>query len=235
MAGLLDFTWLHFDVDFSSFTLEDLDHPLLNEIYCIYWDVILVFTTAFFILMLYTIIKKSSKEMGGYKWYLVHQLCWSYAFDLYMGLWKPIPLWPFHLGYSGGIFSQLPSRFSIVPLLAVTFFAVGMGFGIFVALIHRYVQGRFFIWRTRGIREWVGTGWFPESSCFLKGWVRLAGTHFFHLDKKMNLKNIFFSLAILKVFRIVRTTLASLFHLHFWIPGTPSRVVFPPVLFFNWF
>ena len=136
-----DFSWIHLSVNYSSFTLEDLDHPIVNQIYFRFWEVTLIFTTAFFILMLYTIIKKSSPEMGGYKWYLVHQLCWSYAFDLYMGLWKPIPLWPFYLAYSGGIFNQISSKYSILPLVALAFVAIGMGFGVSIALIHRYVQG----------------------------------------------------------------------------------------------
>ena len=165
----LHVSWLQLDVNYSAFTLEDLDHPLLNRIYCIYWDVILVLTTAFFVLMLYTIIKKSSPEMGGYKWYLVHQLCWSYIFDLYMGLWKPIPLWPFHLGYSAGIFSQLSSNFSFVPFAAVTFFAAGMGFGIFIAVLHRYVHGMCLF--SRGIEGWVRT---KSSFLFPKEWIRLS-------------------------------------------------------------
>ena len=126
----------------SSLTIEDLDHPRLILIYSIYWDVTLFFTTVFFILMLYTIIKKSSPEMGGYKWYLVHQLCWSYAFDFYMSLWKPIPLWPFYIGYSGGILNQLHVDPPIWFLVILFFLSVWMGLGIGIALVHRYVQGK---------------------------------------------------------------------------------------------
>uniref|UniRef100_A0A7E4W953 Serpentine Receptor, class H n=1 Tax=Panagrellus redivivus TaxID=6233 RepID=A0A7E4W953_PANRE len=76
-----------------------------------------------------------------YKWYLVHQLSWSYIFDLYLGLWKPVPFWPFYIGYSAGIFSNSKDNLAKVQLLIVVVIAVGMGFSVYVSVLHRYVQG----------------------------------------------------------------------------------------------
>uniref|UniRef100_A0A914PN70 Serpentine Receptor, class H n=1 Tax=Panagrolaimus davidi TaxID=227884 RepID=A0A914PN70_9BILA len=78
--------------------------------------------------------------MGEYRWYLCHQLFWSYAFDLFLSLWKPIPLWPFYLGYSGGILNGIPSKFSSLPLIVMFVLSTGMGFSIGISLFHRYVQ-----------------------------------------------------------------------------------------------
>uniref|UniRef100_A0A7E5A230 G_PROTEIN_RECEP_F1_2 domain-containing protein n=1 Tax=Panagrellus redivivus TaxID=6233 RepID=A0A7E5A230_PANRE len=78
--------------------------------------------------------------MSDYKWYLVHQLTWSYLFDLYMGLWKPVPLWPFYLGYSAGIFANVVGNYTTIQLLIACFFAIGMGFSVFISIMHRAMQ-----------------------------------------------------------------------------------------------
>ena len=125
--------------NYSVFTIDDLYHPNLVQIYSIYWDVSLFFTTIFFIFMLYTIMKKSSVEMKGYRIYLIHQLTWSFLFDLHIGGWKPVPLWPFYLGYSVGWYSNIPKEFSLLPFIGMCFFSVGMGFSIYISTVHRYV------------------------------------------------------------------------------------------------
>ena len=129
-----------FVTNYSAFSAEDLYHPTLVQIYSIYWDVSLCITTVFLIFMLYTIIKKSSTEMKGYRIYLIHQLIWSYLFGLHLGAWKPVPLWPFYLGYSVGLYSWIPKEYSLLPLIGVTFFSVGMGFSIYISVLHRYAQ-----------------------------------------------------------------------------------------------
>uniref|UniRef100_A0A7E4ZXU2 Serpentine Receptor, class H n=1 Tax=Panagrellus redivivus TaxID=6233 RepID=A0A7E4ZXU2_PANRE len=92
--------------------------------------------------MLYVIVTKSSKEMSDYKWYLIHQLTWAYLFDVYLGLWKPVPLWPFYVGYSVGVFGgSVGTNFTVIlqlSLLVVN--AIGMGFSIYISVLHRYMQ-----------------------------------------------------------------------------------------------
>lgn len=129
-----------FSINYSALTLDDLHHPTLVRIYSIYWDISLLISTIFFIFVLYTILKKSSTEMKEYAYYLIHQLTWSFLFNLHLGLWKPVPLWPFYLGYSVGLYSSIPSTLSMLPLIGVTFFSVGMGFSIYISVLHRYVQ-----------------------------------------------------------------------------------------------
>ncbi|KAE9547447.1 hypothetical protein FO519_009341, partial [Halicephalobus sp. NKZ332] len=126
--------------NYSALTIDDLYHPTLVYIYSVYWDVSLVITTLFFIFVLYTILKKSPKEMIGYQIYLIHQLTWSFLFDLYFGLWKPVPLWPFYLGYSVGWYSNVPKELSLLPLIGITFLSVGMGFSIYISAFHRYMH-----------------------------------------------------------------------------------------------
>uniref|UniRef100_A0A7E4WC72 G_PROTEIN_RECEP_F1_2 domain-containing protein n=1 Tax=Panagrellus redivivus TaxID=6233 RepID=A0A7E4WC72_PANRE len=78
--------------------------------------------------------------MSDYKWYLVHQLSWSYLFDVCIGLWKPVVLWPFYIGYSAGIFTNTVNSSVTVLLLIVVVLAIGMGFSVFISLLHRYMQ-----------------------------------------------------------------------------------------------
>uniref|UniRef100_A0A7E4WB26 Serpentine Receptor, class T n=1 Tax=Panagrellus redivivus TaxID=6233 RepID=A0A7E4WB26_PANRE len=128
-------------VDYSAITFDDLENPLLVAVYSVYWDVSLVLTTTFFCFMLYMMVTKSSREMSDYKWYLIHQLTWSYLFDLYLGLWKPVPLWPFFINYSVGIFSKTTNNNMVTQLLILIVLAVGMGFSVYLSLLHRYMQG----------------------------------------------------------------------------------------------
>ncbi|KAE9549546.1 hypothetical protein FO519_007246 [Halicephalobus sp. NKZ332] len=115
--------------NYSALTVDDLYHPTLVYIYSIYWDVSLCVSTIFFFFMLYTILKKSPKEMKEY------------------GGWKPVPLWPFYLGYSVGWYSNIPRELVMLPLVGVTFFSVGMGFSIYISVLHRYVQASpFSLW-----------------------------------------------------------------------------------------
>uniref|UniRef100_A0A7E4ZQ65 Serpentine Receptor, class T n=1 Tax=Panagrellus redivivus TaxID=6233 RepID=A0A7E4ZQ65_PANRE len=127
-------------INYSALTLDDLEHPRLVSIYSIYWEVSLIVTTIFFAFMLYMIITKSSKEMSGYKWFLVHQLTWSYVFDVYLGLWKPVPFWPFYLAYSAGVFSDISDKYVPIQLLILVVNAIGMGFAIYISGMHRYMQ-----------------------------------------------------------------------------------------------
>uniref|UniRef100_A0A7E4VCP9 Serpentine Receptor, class H n=1 Tax=Panagrellus redivivus TaxID=6233 RepID=A0A7E4VCP9_PANRE len=127
-------------VNYSAITFDDLDHPRLVAIYSLYWEISIVFSTGLFCFMLHMIITKSSKEMSDYKWYLVHQLTWSYIFDVYLGLWKPVPLWPFYIGYSAGIFSNVTANLVTLQLVILMLIIVGMGLSIYASVVHRYVQ-----------------------------------------------------------------------------------------------
>ena len=95
----------------SEVLFEDLYNPKLIKIYEIFWTLSFSYTSVYFVFIIYVIVKKSSREMGAYKWYLVHQMCWIFLFDLHMYVWKPIPLWPFYLIYSGGFWKNVPSKF----------------------------------------------------------------------------------------------------------------------------
>uniref|UniRef100_A0A7E4UPD9 Serpentine Receptor, class H n=1 Tax=Panagrellus redivivus TaxID=6233 RepID=A0A7E4UPD9_PANRE len=79
--------------------------------------------------------------MGIYKWYLAHQLTWSYLFDVYVGLLKVVPFWPFYLGYSAGIHANLKSNdAAVIQLIPLAFLSVGMGFSIYISVLYRYMQ-----------------------------------------------------------------------------------------------
>ena len=94
----------------SEISFENFHNPRLVRFYKIFWETSLVYTTISFLLMLFLVVRKSSHEMGAYKWYLVHQLFWSFIFDLHLSTWKPVTLWPFFLAYSAGWWSNITGK-----------------------------------------------------------------------------------------------------------------------------
>ena len=126
-------------VNFSIFTIDDFYHPNLFYFYRIFWEISLIITTIFFVFMLYVILK-NSKEIGEYKYFMIHQLVWSYLFDVLLGTWKPITLWPFYIGFGIGWFRSWRGIWALVPFYAVVATAVGMGVSIFMSFLHRYIN-----------------------------------------------------------------------------------------------
>ena len=125
-------------VNFSIFSIEDFYHPHLFFVYKIFWEVSLIITTVFFVFTLYMILK-NSKEIGEYKYFMIHQLVWSYLFDLILGIWQPIPLWPFYIGFGIGWFRFWKGIWAILPFYAIMITSIGMGVSIYMSLFHRYV------------------------------------------------------------------------------------------------
>ncbi|KAE9550151.1 hypothetical protein FO519_006638 [Halicephalobus sp. NKZ332] len=122
------------------FTLEDFHNPLLVKIYAGFVDFCGTLTVIGFLLLMYMVIKKSSPDMEEYRYYIIHQLCWSLIFNIHLVLWKPVPLWPFYFGYSAGPYSFLPEKYKYFPIIFLGFIAVGMGFSIYLSTMHRYVN-----------------------------------------------------------------------------------------------
>ena len=129
---------VHSIVNFSVFVVEDFYHPTLFHLYRIFWEVSLIITTVLFLFMLY-IVLKNSKEIGGYKYFIINQLVWSYLFDMILGTWKPAVLWPFYLIYGLGNFRYWRGVWAFAPLFMVAFAAAGMGVSIFMSLFHRSI------------------------------------------------------------------------------------------------
>ena len=125
-------------VNFSVFSKDDFHYPTLHFIYKIFWEVSLVVTTIFFVFMLYVILR-NSKEIGEYKYFMINQLVWSYLFDILLGTWKPVPLWPFYMGFGVGWFRSWKGPWAIIPFYAIVIISIGMGVSIFMSFIHRYV------------------------------------------------------------------------------------------------
>ncbi|KAE9550898.1 hypothetical protein FO519_005901 [Halicephalobus sp. NKZ332] len=88
--------------------------------------------------MLYVVLK-NSKEIGEYKYFIVNQLVWSYLFDVLLGIWKPVPLWPFYMGFGIGFFRSWKGIWAVLPFYATITVGIGMGVSIFMSFIHRYI------------------------------------------------------------------------------------------------
>uniref|UniRef100_A0A1I7S4R1 Serpentine Receptor, class H n=1 Tax=Bursaphelenchus xylophilus TaxID=6326 RepID=A0A1I7S4R1_BURXY len=78
--------------------------------------------------------------MGIYKHYLLNEIFWNYAFDLFLCIWTPIELFPLQCSYSAGIFRRTSVGFQQFAVIAASFFAVGKVFALFIAIAYRYSQ-----------------------------------------------------------------------------------------------
>ncbi|KAE9546885.1 hypothetical protein FO519_009902 [Halicephalobus sp. NKZ332] len=125
-------------VNFSAFSVEDFYHPTLLFIYRIFWEVFLIITTVFFVFILYVILK-NSKDIGEYKYFMINQLVWSYLFNLLASAWKPVPLWPFYMGFGAGWFRSWKGIWAVLPFYTEIAIGVGMGVSIFMSAMHRYI------------------------------------------------------------------------------------------------
>ena len=150
----------------SEILFEDLYDPRLIYFYQVFWTLSFSYTSVYFAFIIYVIVKKSSREMGAYKWYLVHQMCWIFLFDLHMSMWKPVTLWPFYMVYSVGFWRNVPSKYfenaiflqmeihfqllsgelSFIPVIILVAICCGMGFSLYISTIHRYIQITPFSW-----------------------------------------------------------------------------------------
>ena len=125
-------------VNFSVFSVEDFYHPNLFHFYKIFWEVSLIIMTIFFIFTLYMILK-SSKEIEEYKYFIINQLVWSYLFNLVLGMWQPVTLWPFYMGFGIGWFRYWNGIWAIIPFYTVVVLGIGVGVSFFISVIHWHI------------------------------------------------------------------------------------------------
>src|SRR3569623_1205962 len=87
----------------DSLALDNVYHPELVQ-FCSYFHYV-AFACATLITLLgcYIIIKKSTSHMGNYKYMLLVQTFWFYAFNVIYFLAQPIILFPYFMAYSAGV------------------------------------------------------------------------------------------------------------------------------------
>jgi hypothetical protein len=119
-------------------------NSLLLTFYFVIIDIFFVLSTVLFVVVVYCVLKKS-KTMGSYKYYMLYTTISSYAFDIVVGIWKPIPLFPIPALASEQFFRDYGSIAGYilftVCLVAVTHYTLALA----MAVTYRYAQvgGRF--------------------------------------------------------------------------------------------
>lgn len=91
-------------------------------------------------LMVYLILMKS-KRLGKYKWYMLNNITWCYAYDLQITLMKPSFLMPFIGGYSQAPF-PVDWRLAWSMIELGVFLRVNMDLSVVLSLLYRYAQVR---------------------------------------------------------------------------------------------
>jgi hypothetical protein len=121
----------------ENMTIDMLYHPELAPIYHGYQICIFSISSLTFILSIYTILKKSTENMGIYKILLFNQIIWSYLLDLSFFIWQPMFMFPFFLVYSIGL-AKLFQAYGPVIMYCVTDFCMkGLLNSIFLSFAFR--------------------------------------------------------------------------------------------------
>lgn len=150
----------------------NFDYPLdifydqkMVDFYCFYEDLVFYVNTVLFSLLVYVNLTQSS-SMPLYRWYILNSTIWSYAAQIVTHFWKAVPLFPYFIGYSAGIFGPiLGFKSGFVFLMVFGCLAINTISSIFACFIMRYYaavspgdQGR--IYRVNSIRFQYVSWWF---------------------------------------------------------------------------
>lgn len=85
-----------------NITLEDIYNQSTTSFYLIILDILLVINIAWVCPTIYIVIWKADKEIGVIRWYFCLNFITGLLFDLIVGIFKPVPLFPFYIGYLAG-------------------------------------------------------------------------------------------------------------------------------------
>lgn len=89
-------------MDASKLTVKDIFDENFLRLFSIFANISMVLIFPFFILMIYTVLKKSTKEMTKYRWYLLNCIIWDFLLELIIGLFHPIPIAPLQIMFLNG-------------------------------------------------------------------------------------------------------------------------------------
>jgi hypothetical protein len=85
-----------------NITLEDIYNQSTTSFYLIILDILLVINIAWVCPAIYIVIWKANKEIGVIRWYFCLNFITGLLVDLIIGIFKPVPLFPFYIGYLAG-------------------------------------------------------------------------------------------------------------------------------------
>lgn len=76
-----------------------------------------------------------------YKWFLLHEITWSYLFDISFCLWVAVPLFPYQCVFSAGVILRQTNPYLMQHVVKfVIACGVGKGYALFIAFLHRNIQ-----------------------------------------------------------------------------------------------
>ena len=122
-----------------SSNITNYENPLIVTLYSIVLDISFVLSTPLFLLMIYLVLNKS-KGIGNYKFYMLYTFISSYAYDLILMLWKPVPMFPTPVIMSEGILKNSGSVAAHIHLTFYSITVVHFTMGLAQAIVYRYAQ-----------------------------------------------------------------------------------------------
>jgi hypothetical protein len=98
----------------NSLALEEIYHPTLVHIcsYIHYFALSLATIVTF--IGSYIILTQSTHQMGQYKYIMLAQTFWFYAFDIAYVITQPTVIFPHLLVYSGGLLKSAPPEVFVI-------------------------------------------------------------------------------------------------------------------------
>lgn len=122
-----------------TLTWDMLYHPTLLSIYKYLHDITFILSTQLSILAMFIILKKSTEQMGFYKWILFNSLIWNYLFELIYFLYRPVFLLPSMTFYSNGVANNTSPNYFVWWLSGFLVAIYGSMHSFGVAYLYRIV------------------------------------------------------------------------------------------------
>ena len=122
-----------------SSNITNYESSFIVTLYSIVLDISFVLSTPLFLLMIYLVLKKS-KGIGNYKFYMLYTFITSYAYDLILMLWKPVPMFPTPVIMSEGILKNSGSVAAHIHFTLYIVIFVHFAMGLSQAIVYRYAQ-----------------------------------------------------------------------------------------------
>lgn len=112
--------------------------PIMARVSEIVIDISFALSSLLFPVMLWLIFRHS-RTLGKYRWYMLANVLFCYAFDVWLTLSKPVFLGPLLGWYLQG-FVQANSFTSCVMFSVLVYLMNAMDFSIFCSLFYRWAQ-----------------------------------------------------------------------------------------------
>ncbi|KAI1709401.1 serpentine type 7TM GPCR chemoreceptor sri domain-containing protein [Ditylenchus destructor] len=144
---------------------SDFLNQTVNRISGYIIDVTFAISTVLAPILLFLILRKSGK-IGKYRWYLVNDVIWCYAFDLTITVYKPVALGPMLALYSEGPFT-FNSNIALSLHYMLCTCVIHMGLALVMSIMYRFCQPRAAPKTPHMVKPIPKLVWVSSSSCHI--------------------------------------------------------------------